>query len=481
MTVMILFASLNACKKSFLDVVPKGNQVAVTTGDYDLLMNNNGLYFYQAGGGLREFVLMGDEVAAESDLFGKQNSLLAPRAFQWSDRIFENKDYPLDLQIQTGEMYAMNKIINEVMGSTQGSDAQKQRIQAEAKATRASLNFLWVNIYGKPYLASTAGSDPAFPLIMEADNSATDFKRASVQGSYDLIVKDLTEAISVLPVENVVHTRFSRASAEALLAKVYMFMGKYSEALPLLNTAFTDAASFQTPVRLYDYNVEFAPGGSFLPISSYNGPNGPGNNYNDLTESVLAKTYQGGEYDGNGFENNGLVLTPAAAALYGPSDLRLNLYTDAAPSGVPNFGGRLRKYGLKYVKFGVELSDMYLLRAESKARTNDLAGAAADVEMLRKNRMPPADATVPGAIAADQTALIKFIIEERIREFAFTGYRWFDMRRLSVDPLFAGAVYTHTLYDPAGNTLYTLKQPERLVLQIPQTYIDANPGMANNP
>ena len=69
----------------------------------------------------------------------------------------------------------------------------------------------------------------------------------------------------------------------------------------------------------------------------------------------------------------------------------------------------------------------------------------------------------------------------REREFAFTGFRWFDMRRLSVDPLFAGTAYTHTVYDPGGNSVYTLKQPERLVLQIPATYLNANPGMQDNP
>jgi hypothetical protein len=343
------------------------------------------------------------------------------------------------------------------------------------------MNFLWVNSYGKPYQASSASSDPAFPLIKEASISATNFKRASVQEMYDMIIKDLTEAIPVLPVQSAAQTRFSKGAAEALLGKVYLFMGKYSDATSMIKTAFNDVAANPVPVRLYDYNAEFAPGGSFLPISSYTGPNGPGNNYGDITESVLAKVYTGGAFDGNPFENDGLVLTPDAAALFGPSDIRLLLYTDMDPNNTPNSGGRLRPYGIKYVRFGIELSEMYLLSAECKARTNDLAGAVADVEMLRKNRMPAADASVPGAIAGDQTALIKFIIEERIREFAFTGFRWFDMRRLSVDPLFAGAVYTHTLYDPAGNTVYTLKQPERLVLQIPQSYIDANPGMINNP
>ena len=292
----------------------------------------------------------------------------------------------------------------------------------------------------------------------------------------------LTEAIQVLPIQNVARTRASRASAKALLGKVYLFMARYSDALPQLESALADVAASPVAIRLYDYNVELGPGGSFLPIDSYVGPAySPGNMINDFTESVLAMTYTGGSYDGNPFENDGLVLTPEAAALYGTSDLRLSLYTEQNPDGSPNAAARLRKYGVKYVKFGIQLSELYLLRAEARARTGALPGAVADVEMLRKHRMPEADASVPPGIATSQSDLVKFIIDERTREFAMEGYRWFDMRRLSVDPVFGPRIITHTLYSGSGNTTYTLRQPDRLVLRIPLKYIDANPGMENNP
>jgi hypothetical protein len=480
--VLLSLVVLCSCQDDFLEIIPKGSQVAVTTADYALLMNAPNLYNHGPAGGLREFVLMGDEVAAEADFFGNQSRPFSPLAFQWADVIFNNNELPLDLQDQTGEIYTLNKVINEVMASQNGTEAEKTSIQAEAKVRRAFVNFLWVNSYGKPYEASSATTDPAFPIITEASIAATTFKRASVQEMYDFIIKDLKEAIAVLPAQNIVLTRASRASASALLGKVYLFMGRFTDALPYLEAALTDVATSPIPVHLHDYNVALGPGGSFLPIDSYVGPaNGPGNIFNDFTESIQANTFTGGPYDGNPFENNGLVLTPDAAALYGASDLRLLLYTDMNTDGTPNSGGRIRKYGVTYIKFGMQLSELYLLLAEVRARTNDLAGAVADVETLRKHRMPEADAAVPPAIAADQTALIKFIIDERIREFAMEGYRWFDMRRLSVDPIFTGMAFTHTLYSASGNTTYTLRQPERLVLQIPLLYINTNPGMINNP
>ncbi len=52
-----------------------------------------------------------------------------------------------------------------------------------------------------------------------------------------------------------------------------------------------------------------------------------------------------------------------------------------------------------FSRFGLQLPELYLLNAEAKARTNDLTGRAADVETLRRNRMPVADAPVPIATA----------------------------------------------------------------------------------
>jgi hypothetical protein len=128
------------------------------------------------------------------------------------------------------------------------------------------------------------------------------------------------------------------------------------------------------------------------------------------------------------------------------------------------------------------LSDLYLLRAECKARLGDLAGAKMDVEVLRRNRMPETNALVPASIAGQQLALLKFILSERIREFALSGYRWFDMRRLSVDPLFSDNHYTHKLYSESGTVIDTyVLRPERFVLRFPQKVMDQNPGMQNNP
>ncbi len=481
---IILTCLLASCKKSWLEIVPLGSQVAKTTDDYDKIMNDPSLYNTGSVGGWSEVQLMGDEIAAEGNYFINKGSRdYRDRFFMWKDSIYPTSDVtPFTLRNHLTEIYQINKVINEVLNSTGGTDVQKRALRAEALATRAWSNWTMANYYCKPYVAATAATDPGFPLITVADVSVTSFPRGTVQDTYDLIIKDLTDALTSIPQQPVIVTRWSKPAVEGFLGKVYLFMGRYTDALPLLKAALTDVAA-NGQVSLYNYNQTLATGGAFLPIDVNVGPvNSPGNLQNDIHEAVVSKVFFTGAYGGNYTGNDGLVLTPQTQALYGPTDLRLQFYSATNMDNTVNPSGRIRKYGVKYSRWGLQLSELYLLSAECKARTGDLGGAVSDVQTLRMNRMPPADAVVPAVTAGDQTALVKFIIDERTREFALEGYRWFDMRRLSVDPLYAGITFTHTIYNVSGpNTVYTLNQPNRLVMLLPRVITDGNPDMKNNP
>lgn len=473
---LCLSFSLISCKKEFLEFVPKGKLIATTVEDYQLLMNNNTFYNYNITAGWHLPMVMGDEMAANGANFNT-TQLAVRRAFRWEPVIFDPTATDPALSPFLVNIYALNSIINEVMDAG-GSDALKKSVQAEALATRAWIYFQLINFYGKPYVAAKAAQDPGFPIITEADINQNYFDRSNVQAVYDFIISDLKKAIESLPVQNGIRTRMSKPAAEAILGKVYLFMGLNAEALVQLNAAMADIASMQNGPRLYDYNVTFGPSGSFLPIGA-NGPAGPLFNITDYTESLVFKTFP--NFNGGMYGNIGMLLTDEAKGLFDPSDLRLKFYTDKipGPSGTFTPGKRLRKF-VRYTRFGMELADLYMLTAECKARLNDLSGAVSTLEAFRAKRMP--NATVPVQIAGDKNALIKFIIDERIREYAEEGYRWFDMRRLSVDPIFSGKVFTHSVYETNSTvTTITMDQPNRLVLRIPQSIMDANPDMPNNP
>ncbi len=466
----ILFGTLVSCKKTFLEVAPKGKLIAQKVADYNLLLSN--LDFVNIGANAQ--AAMGDEVAAVEP-FISGSELRTQRLFRWDDRIYEPNEDAAEIKVPMQNIYVYNKVINEVPAATDGNEQDKLSIKAEAMAGRAWTYFLLINYFGKPYNSNTSATDLGFPIVKEADVTETKFVRATVKEVYDFIVSDLTTAIPNLPLKTSHRLRMSKAAAEGLLAKVYVFMGKYSDALPLLNAAFTDIGNSSIPVRLYDYNVTFATGGAFLPIGIF-GPSYPliPNNEENVFGKQATSSWT--------FINNELAITKATADLYVASDLRLKFYINNAYNGPTYPNGMLRRFGPGSIQFGVVLPDLYLLRAECKARLNDLPGAKADLESLRSKRMLPGTSDVPTAIAAQQLPLLKFIMEERIREFAVLGYRWFDMRRLSVDPLFTGTTYTHTVYSATGAVAatYTLR-PERFTMRFSQKVIDENPGMQNNP
>ncbi len=462
--------TLASCKKSFLEIVPKGKLVASTTSDYNLLLNNLDLMNIQTNAQ----ILMGDEIASTETYFNNE-VLRSQRLFRWDKDIYDENVDADEFRSPVKALYTYNKIINEVPDSKGGTEQEKKSVEAEARAGRAWLNFVLISQYGKPYNAATAGTDPGFPILTDADVTTTTFTRASVQEMYDFIIKDLNTAIPSLPAKITFRTRMSRAAGEFLLGKVYLFMGKSAEALPLFNAAFADLSGASINVNLYDYNVTMAAGGSFLPIGS-SGPNIPFLPNNE--ESVFARQF-GNNWAGY---NNFAVLKKETVDLYKPSDLRLKFFsTTAYSTGIAFPNGMMRRLGPGNVQSAVVLPDLYLLRAECKARLNDLAGAVADVEALRSKRMPAVDVAVPPANKADKVSLINYIMEERTREFALTGFRWFDMRRLSVDPLFTLPVYTHTLFLANGGTTTFTMKPERLTLRLPLKVMSYNPGMAENP
>jgi len=471
---LMVIMFLISCKKDFLEIVPKGKLVASTLKDYDLLMNNISFYKMDFSDVI---VVMGDEVAVEQNYF--QNSTgEVQRGFTWEDYLYTpGQDEVVYTTNQLLNLYTCNKIINEVTTISDATAEQRTALQAEAIATRAWINFTFINHYGKPYLESTAATDPGFPIIKEANINAKDFKRNSVKEVYDQIISDLQTAIVSLPPKSAFVTRMSRPAARGLLGKVYLFMGRYQDALGQFNDAFKDLASVASPASLYNYNEAFAAGGAFLPVGM-SGPDYPGTDYSKYQESVLLKTVS---LSGANYGYFGLVMPPETMNLYSASDLRRNFYTNKHPDFTPMMGGLYRKYA-NYSHVGIELADMLLMRAEARVRTSDFAGAKADVELLRSNRMPRADAGVPAGITSN-TDLLKFIIDERTREFAGEGQRWLDMRRLSVDPVFSSHTYSHKAYAADGVTVsqtYQLRSV-RFTLRLPLSILQANPGMTDNP
>jgi len=251
--------------------------------------------------------------------------------------------------------------------------------------------------------------------------------------------------------------------------------------LPLFTSCLANLSNASVSVGLYDFNGAFSTGGVFFPVNPFTGPN---RTNMQIDQEVLYLKMFINFYS---YFFSGIPISRQTAELYTTTDLRLNFFTASPfpPTGATYPNKMMRCYG-RYNNMGINVPDIYLLKAECESRTGDLTNAVNDLVTFRKTRMQKDVANaadVPASIASDKVALTKYILEERIREFATTGERWWDMRRLSVDDTYKSTVgMVHNVYDASGNVIksYPLK-PERLTFRFPQYIITANPGLKQNP
>jgi hypothetical protein len=119
----------------------------------------------------------------------------------------------------------------------------------------------------------------------------------------------------------------------------------------------------------------------------------------------------------------------------------------------------------------MRVAEMYLIRAEARAEANDLAGASADINTLRAARI----SGYTPITYTDKAVAIADILNERFKELAWEGFRFFDLKRrgLAVNRLLSDVTSTQWQSMPAGNF--------RFVLPIPQSAIFANPNQSQNP
>jgi len=342
-------------------------------------------------------------------------------------------------------VYVCNQITANVMSSAEGTDAEKQRIYAEAQVQRAATYLTLVNLYARVYNSANAATDPGLPLLLSPDLFVS-LKRASVQEVYDQIIKDLTEALPYLPDQGANRLHPGKAAGYALLARTYLYMQRYTEAA---DNAARSLSYQQTLLNLNDY----ADGGKAYPRRL------------DNAEVMMSKQVSKPGYID-------LPLSSELLNLFDTHDLRYVLFTRNGSTFQPAFTGRGSYRDKMFmgdnVTAGVGVPEMMLTQAEALARADDKNGALALVNNLRQHRFKPADYTP--LTAATATDALRIVLEERRRELFGTGLRWYDQRRLSVG----------TVTRVFRGVPYTLTPGDRYVYPIPPKNIELNPELVQN-
>jgi hypothetical protein len=332
------------------------------------------------------------------------------------------------------------------------SDADKlqwNNCRGQALFFRAFALFNLAQLYCPAFNINGPNNAPGIPLKLSAAVDEPTV-RATVQESYDRILADLKEAALLLPVTTPAKTRPSKPAAYAALARVFLAMenytmaGKYADSCLLLYN------------KLIDYNTVNI--SAAIPFSRFN-------------DEVILHSYS----PGSGLLNiSRCKIDSNLYNSYQDNDLRKEAFFKYNNDGSHSYKGSYNATTSNYFFNGLATDEVYLVKAECLARSNNIAEAMNTLNTLLVNRWK-AGTFVP-LTASDSTEALTLILEERRKELLMRGLRWQDLRRLNKDDRFA-----KTLTRVLDTGTFTLPANDlRYVLLIPSEVIAAS-GIPQNP
>lgn len=339
-------------------------------------------------------------------------------------------------------LYQINTCLAGIASTSAISDSLKQLLTGELKMVRALHYFYLVNLFD------------GVPLVT-GQNYQTNavLPRSSVDSVYDLIISDLTDARKALtpnyPSDG--RARPNLYTADALLARVYLYRNQYAEAdamasevinsglytlVPLSGVFLSGSneAIWQLPAVGINYQTMEAE--SFVPYSAYSSPV-------YQLQSGLVNSFETGDQR----KTSWIGTSTLGGTSYYPYK-----YKNRTATATPIEG---------YVVF--RLAEQYLIRAEALAQQNKLDSALADLNVVRQR------AGLGNSTAVTGTDVLAAVMHERQTElFAEWGHRWFDLRRTGTIDAVLGAV------KPGW-------QPTDSTLPVPFTQIQDNSLLTQNP
>lgn len=450
---MLLTAlTLTSCN-DFLDITPTGKVIAKTGKEYRALLTYEYKNFPEDRG---LSTLRSDEMTLSKNATSTEDYDSYFDIWAWNDLKQQSTTVSFGWRRYYHAIYIANYIIEHQTNITEATSDEINQLVGEAYMMRAYCHFLLANLYAEPYTHCNPATTRGIPLSMAADVNAV-LSCNSLEQVYQQVIDDINNAKKYLTVDtwdDGFTYRFNKISADALLARVYLYKGDWQNALAEAKTVIEKHGTLE------DLNTS-----NVLP------------NYYKSVESIVAlEQIMTSGYIKIGEPNKVLIDT------YRTGDKRKSLYYKAITASAYS----LTKYGSKGndgYRCSFRSAEAYLIAAEAAANLaadnadatdNNLNNARTYLKDLMVKRYASVKYnTYAKELDNMQKAdLLKAIYNERTAEFAFEGHRWFDLRRISRPAL------KKTYKD--GNNVYEYVLDEndsRYTLRFPTEAVEANPNI----
>lgn len=370
------------------------------------------------------------------------------RMYTWqNDYVFPTGLYQNDWQTCYQAVYACNTVLDGLadIPKTEQNEAKWNSVKGQALALRAYRFFDAVLVWGLPYDKNTSATDLGIPLRLTADFNIPS-QRATVQEVYDQVIADLKIAATLLPQYNINAARPTTAMAYGLLARVYLSMGDYQQAMHYAD------ATLQLNSSLLDYNT-------LDPDAAYPFP------YIENEEVIFFA------FGGWNAIATKLARIPAdRIASYEPGDLRKALFFGEDENRLFKFKGQYT--GSQNPFCGLAVDEILLTRAECRIRAGAIEDGMADLNTLLASRWQTNQFIARNAKDAEHA--LSMVLDERQKQLIMRGTRWMDLRRFNKE---GDGVSLSRMAD--GTRYKLLPNDPRYALAIPEEVI-ARTGMPQN-
>lgn len=458
-TGIALFTGLNLVFSScndFLNTIPKGEKIPETWSDYNAFIKNSNNHFNDPS---QSSVLLNDiyksPAALNSDALTRINYLWDETA----DRTIENSGDKEIYYSGYEAIFHWNLIVTDGPKLTECTEAQRRMLIAQAKVLRDMNYFHIANYYADQYTPENAETSLSIPLATSPDVSAPS-PQVTLAALYRFLLEDLLSAVNDLPKKGETVFHPTQACGYGMLARVYLSMGDYDNALKYARMAL------HLNDRLYDWTQYYEAN-----RAQYEDPENYQTNYPEISfqnpENYLfrfASSYSSA-YGITG-KSNGLPLE--RAELFEPGDLRLLTRWKKRTFST----GETLYTGIRSDRFnggGMTSPEMYHIKAECLARQGQIQEAMDTLNLLRRTRILEANYKDLSANTVEET--VRLIIQDKANEYVQTSIPFWDFRRLNRDPK-----YARTLTKTAEGKTCSLKPDSHLWIMPFALDIISNPG-----
>lgn len=346
-------------------------------------------------------------------------------------------------------------VVLEYLDKLKSNDlAFRNRLEGDALFSRSFRYFDLVSIFCPPYLVGD--KDFEYGLApKKTSNTNETIKRISIIDSYNLIIDDLKKAAELLPVELKLSNRPSRPAAYALLARIYLAIGDYKNALTYADKCLT-LKSDLIDYNLVNPNLAF----SFLPLNKEIIYHAISNQVNSLTSPLVGD------------------VSKELLNLYSDEDCRKEIFFIPKNPQRMRFKGAYQ--GSHEVMFaGLSVNEIIMIKAECQIRVESVGKGMETLNNFLRFRYR--NGYFKPLSAKNENSALQLLFIEKRKELPYRSLRWLDLRRLNRDVRFATTL-KRSFPDGKGNFLESYLPPndKRYCFPIPSRVIE-RVGIKQNP